>query len=117
MAGLGRNIWSDHFSRSGAPLPTLGLIDAQQPQIVRMLSKPVRVDKAETLQLHCVYNASQRNQPTSFHVDEAKGEMCNQYLFATRELYVTCSANVPRRCDLSPFERHSGVPVTQGYLG
>ena len=42
---LGRHIWSDHFRTSNRTAqPALGLMEAQQPQIVRVLDEPRRVD-------------------------------------------------------------------------
>ena len=79
---LGRDIWSDHFrhGRDTPTLPTLGLMDSQQPQIVRLLSEPRKIEAGDVLQLHCVYNGTSRDKPTGYDIDEAKGEMCNQVL-------------------------------------
>ena len=93
---LGRDIWSDHWRR-GAVLPPLGLIDSQQPQIVRMLKEPRRLEAGDVLQLHCVYNSTLRTTPTGFDIDEEKGEMCNQYLFATPSLLVSCGKGCDKR--------------------
>ena len=90
---LGRHIWSDYFPKGqqrGQP-NSLGLIDSQLPQIVRLLDTPRKLETGDVLQLHCVYNGTLRDRPTGFDIDEAKGEMCNQYLFASVGLCVVCS--------------------------
>lgn len=92
---LARDVWSDHLKVSdGAPapraLPPLGFADAQGPQVVRVLAEPRLLEVGDILQLHCLYNATQRDTPTGYSIDEALGEMCNQYLFASRSLSVTC---------------------------
>jgi hypothetical protein len=110
---LGRHIWSDHFRLASGrfqPLPPLGLMDTQLPQIVRTLAEPVRVDSGDVLQLHCMYNSTLRNQLTGYSIDEAKGEMCNQYLFANRGFFTSCSS-LGRKCDPSP-SRHLTSAVT-----
>lgn len=101
---LGRDIWSDHL-RSGKPdesHPPLGLMSAQKPQIVRILDPPIIVEQGDVLQLHCIYNATLRDEPTTLNRDEAQGEMCNQYLFASAELSVACGLNGGCQTPISP---------------
>ena len=99
---LGSDIWSDHFKHGKREplMPPLGLMSSQQPQIVRVLAKPRVLETGDVLQLHCIYNATLRDSPTGFSIDEVQGEMCNQYLFASPELTVTCGLG--SACGTSP---------------
>ena len=52
----------------------------REPQIFRMLDKPLSVQAGETFLLHCEYDARDARSPTFVGVDERTHEMCNQYI-------------------------------------
>ncbi len=87
---LGRDVWSEHFDSHGNPKPHIGRISAQEPQIFRLLPRPVTIAKGDTLQLHCEYDARAMDKPTFVGVDERTHEMCNQYLMATTGFSLHC---------------------------
>lgn len=123
---LGRDIWSDHVSADGRAQPPLGLISAEQPQIIRILASPRELAVGDWLQLHCIYNASTRSAHTYVGAG-VDGEMCNQYLVSSMDLRVQCYginyANRSRTCeaqgqrlhphDAKAWTAHS--PRRQGY--
>ncbi|KAL1496091.1 hypothetical protein AB1Y20_014717 [Prymnesium parvum] len=93
---LGRNIWSDHFQygKREPAMPPLGLQDSQRPQIFRLLAEPRALNTGDVLQLHCIYNATLCDHATTLNIDEERGEMCNQYLLASAELFISCGLNL-----------------------
>ena len=76
-----------------------------RPQIVRMLPDgPRALSAGDVLQLHCVYNSSLVGTHTGFGGDATKGEMCNQYLFASSALTLSC------RNEAAPGRRNGCAP-------
>ena len=115
---LARDIWTDEFDAHGAATPppgrlppsrlrassrnlpvgaakpSIGRLSAQEPQIIRLLPKPRSLAEGETLELHCLYNASGADRPTRIGLDERSKEMCNQYYLSTSALRVECDGEV-----------------------
>ena len=88
---LARDIYSEHFDREGQPLPQLGFISAQQPQIFRLLPETRPLSTGDALLLHCNYDATAiTDHITYLGADERTHEMCNQYLMATDGLRLAC---------------------------
>lgn len=91
---LARDIWTDEFDAHGAAKPSIGRLSAQEPQIIRLLPKPRSLAEGESLELHCLYNASGVDRPTRIGLDERSKEMCNQYYLSTSALRVECDGEV-----------------------
>jgi len=79
---------------AGAAKPSIGRLSAQEPQIIRLLPKPRSLAEGESLELHCLYNASGVDRPTRIGLDERSKEMCNQYYLSTSALRVECDGEV-----------------------
>ena len=96
---LARDIYSEHFDRAGVALGSVGLISAQQPQIFRVLEKPLSFSVGDLLLLHCQYDSTdvRAGTVTYLGVDERTHEMCNQYLMATAGMRLSCGEETMQR--------------------
>lgn len=117
---LARDIYSEHYRRTGEALPLVGAISSQQPQIFRVLPQALTLEKGERLLLHCNYDSL--NPPvdrvTTLGADERTHEMCNQYLMATAGLRLSCGFDrVVASRTFSDAFAHASTSLVSGTAG